>query len=187
MPKIFLKPVGFLYLMIYNYWSLNREFCALELYLWQRSKLNIWMFFCQWGNCAYWCYYLYCLIPCTFVSSMSFSPLYLLNCAVHFANNCIFEFMQEQIASRVSSIFLRMLFLPDIFHNSVLRATLQDHNKHFTDSEFHSLIADGLKKEIISLIEHEVWTEKDISNFISVIIVMVFVRGVKNGWVVWVW
>lgn len=67
----------------------------------------------------------------------------------------IYPSTKEQIASRVSSIFLRMLFLPDIFHNSVLRATLQDHNKHFTDSEFHSLTADGLKKEIISLIEHE--------------------------------
>ncbi|KAK9076950.1 hypothetical protein SSX86_005285 [Deinandra increscens subsp. villosa] len=62
---------------------------------------------------------------------------------------------KEQIASRVSSIFLRMLFLPDVYHNSVLRATLQDHNKHFTDSEFHSLTADAMRREIISLIEHE--------------------------------
>ncbi|KAD4179671.1 hypothetical protein E3N88_28262 [Mikania micrantha] len=62
---------------------------------------------------------------------------------------------KEQIASSVTSIFLRMLFLPDVYHNSVLRATLQDHNKYFTDSEFHSLTADALKKEIISLIEHE--------------------------------
>lgn len=71
-------------------------------------------------------------------------------------HNCISKILQEQIASRVSSIFLRMLFLPDVFHNSVLRATLQDHNKHFTDSEFHSLTTDGMKKEIISIIEHEV-------------------------------
>ncbi|XP_076919952.1 nuclear pore complex protein NUP160-like [Bidens hawaiensis] len=62
---------------------------------------------------------------------------------------------KEQIAPRVTSIFLRMLFLPDIYHNSVIRATLQDHNKHFTDSEFHSLTADAMKKEIISVIEHE--------------------------------
>ncbi|KAM0016260.1 putative transcription factor WD40-like family [Helianthus debilis subsp. tardiflorus] len=62
---------------------------------------------------------------------------------------------KEQIASRVTSIFLRMLFLPDVYHNSVLRATLQDHDKHFTDSEFHSLTADAMKKEIISVIEHE--------------------------------
>lgn len=62
---------------------------------------------------------------------------------------------KEQIAPHVSSIFLRMLFLPGIYHNSVLRATLQDHNKHLTDSEFHSLTADAMKKEIVSVIEHE--------------------------------
>ncbi|KAI7734640.1 hypothetical protein M8C21_024531, partial [Ambrosia artemisiifolia] len=62
---------------------------------------------------------------------------------------------KEQMVSRVTSIFLRMLFLPDVYHNSVLRATLQDHNRHFTDSEFHSLTADAMKKEIISVIEHE--------------------------------
>ncbi|KAJ9550716.1 hypothetical protein OSB04_014761 [Centaurea solstitialis] len=62
---------------------------------------------------------------------------------------------KEQIAPHLSSIFLRMLFLPGIYHNSVLRATLQNHNKHLTDSEFHSLTADGMKKEIVSVIEHE--------------------------------
>ncbi|KAK1430067.1 hypothetical protein QVD17_12562 [Tagetes erecta] len=62
---------------------------------------------------------------------------------------------KEQITSSVTSIFLHKLFLPDVYHNPVLRATLQDHNKHFTDSEFHSLTADAMKKEIISVIEHE--------------------------------
>ncbi|XP_024959556.1 nuclear pore complex protein NUP160 isoform X1 [Cynara cardunculus var. scolymus] len=62
---------------------------------------------------------------------------------------------KEQISPHVSTIFLRMLFLPGIYHNSVLRATLQEHNKHLTDSEFHSLTADGMKKEIVSVIEHE--------------------------------
>nr|XP_043632456.1 nuclear pore complex protein NUP160-like [Erigeron canadensis] len=62
---------------------------------------------------------------------------------------------KEKIVSHVSSIFSRLLFLPDIYHSSVIRATLHDHNKHFTDSEFNSLTADGLEKEIISVIEHE--------------------------------
>ncbi|KAL7592828.1 hypothetical protein Lser_V15G33426 [Lactuca serriola] len=67
----------------------------------------------------------------------------------------LYSSTKDQIAPHVSSVFMRMLFLPGIFHNSVIRETLQDHNRHFTDSEFHSLTADGLKKEIISLIEHE--------------------------------
>ena len=56
----------------------------------------------------------------------------------------------------VSSIFLRRLLHPGVHHNIVLRATLLDYNRHYTDSEFHSLTIDGLRKEIISLIEHEV-------------------------------
>lgn len=66
------------------------------------------------------------------------------------------EILQEQIVSFVSSIFLRRLLHPGVYHNSVLRTTLQDYNKHWTNSEFQSLTVDGLKKEILSLIEHEV-------------------------------
>lgn len=66
------------------------------------------------------------------------------------------KILQDQIATRVCSIFLRMLFVPGIFHNSVLQATLQDVNKYLTDAEFNSLTTDGMRKEIISLIEHEV-------------------------------
>ena len=80
--------------------------------------------------------------------------LFTCGCAIKI--NCMFKFLQEQITPHLSSIFLRMLFLPGIYHNSVLRATLQNHNKHLTDSEFHSLTADGMKKEIVSVIEHEV-------------------------------
>lgn len=71
------------------------------------------------------------------------------------ANN-IFMVLQEQIMPFVSSIFLRRLFLPGVYNNNVLRATLLDYNKHWTDSEFQSLNADRLKTEIISLVEHEV-------------------------------
>lgn len=56
----------------------------------------------------------------------------------------------------VSSIFLRKLLCPGIYHNISLRATLLDYNRHWTDSEFQSLTADGLRKEILSLIEYEV-------------------------------
>lgn len=57
----------------------------------------------------------------------------------------------------ISSIFLRRLLHPAVHHNSVLRATLLDYNRHLTDSEFQSLTVDGLRKEIVSLIEHEVY------------------------------
>lgn len=58
--------------------------------------------------------------------------------------------------SFVSSIFFRRLLHPGVHHNIVLRATLLDYNRRWTDSEFQNLTVDGLKKEIISLIEHEV-------------------------------
>ncbi|KAM7478594.1 hypothetical protein LguiA_026807 [Lonicera macranthoides] len=67
----------------------------------------------------------------------------------------IFSSSKDQIAPIVSSIFLRRLLLPGVHHSTVLRATLQEYNKHFSDSEFHSLSVDGLKKEILSLIEQE--------------------------------
>lgn len=68
----------------------------------------------------------------------------------------VIHHLQDQVSSFVSSIFLRRLLLPGVQQNTVLRTTLQDYNKHFTDSEFSSLTVDGLKKEILSLIEHEV-------------------------------
>nr|GMD42356.1 nuclear pore complex protein NUP160 isoform X1 [Ipomoea batatas] len=69
----------------------------------------------------------------------------------------------DEIASFVSYIFLRRLLLPGIHHNTILRATLRDYNKHFTDSEFDSLTIDGLKNEILSLIEHEGGAESPVS------------------------
>ncbi|KAK1370532.1 nuclear pore complex protein NUP160 [Heracleum sosnowskyi] len=63
--------------------------------------------------------------------------------------------LKDQVSAFVSSIFLRRLLLCGVHQNTVLRATLQDYNKHFTDSEFYSLTVDGLKKEILSLIENE--------------------------------
>ncbi|CAK9141041.1 unnamed protein product [Ilex paraguariensis] len=71
--------------------------------------------------------------------------------------------LKDQIAPFVSSIFLRRLLLPGVHQDTVVRATFQDYNRHFTDSEFHSLTVDGLKKEILSLIEHEVVAESPVS------------------------
>lgn len=68
----------------------------------------------------------------------------------------LWKFLQDHIVPFVSSIFLRRLLCPGIHHNISLRATLLDYNRHWTDLEFQSLTADGLKKEILSLIEHEV-------------------------------
>ncbi|CAI9101446.1 OLC1v1038776C1 [Oldenlandia corymbosa var. corymbosa] len=62
---------------------------------------------------------------------------------------------KDQIFPLVSSIFLHRLLLPGVYHSSVLRITLQYYNKHFTDSEFASFTVDGLKNEIVSVIEHE--------------------------------
>ncbi|XP_062007631.1 nuclear pore complex protein NUP160 isoform X1 [Rosa rugosa] len=69
----------------------------------------------------------------------------------------IFSSSKDHILPVVSSIFLRRLLLPGIHHNAALRTTLLDYNRHWTESDFHSLTADGLKKEILSLIEHEVF------------------------------
>ncbi|KAL5789070.1 hypothetical protein ACOSQ2_003958 [Xanthoceras sorbifolium] len=72
---------------------------------------------------------------------------------------------KDHIVPFVSSIYLRRILHPGVHHNSVLRATLLDYNRHYTDSEFLSLTVDGLRKEIISLIEHEDTAESPLSIF----------------------
>ncbi|CAK7335902.1 unnamed protein product [Dovyalis caffra] len=66
-----------------------------------------------------------------------------------------FKFLQDNIVPFVSSIFIRRLLLPGVRHNGVLRSTLLDYNRHWPDMEFHSLTADGLKKEVRSVIENQ--------------------------------
>lgn len=66
------------------------------------------------------------------------------------------NFLQDHIVQVVSSIFLRRLLLPGVYHSIALRSTLLDYNRHWSDSDFQSLTADMLKKEILSVIEHEV-------------------------------
>lgn len=65
--------------------------------------------------------------------------------------------MQDKILPFVSSIFVRRLLLPGVLHNAALYATLVEYNRHLGESELQTLTADGLKKEILSLIEHEVF------------------------------
>ncbi|MCH81955.1 suppressor of auxin resistance 1 protein, partial [Trifolium medium] len=66
----------------------------------------------------------------------------------------------DDILPFVSSIFLRRLMLPGVHHNAALHATLAEYNRHLGESELQTLTADGLKREILSLIEHEVGSEK---------------------------
>ncbi|KAM5553851.1 hypothetical protein ABKV19_025868 [Rosa sericea] len=77
----------------------------------------------------------------------------------------IFSSSRDHILPVVSSIFLHRLLLPGIHHNAALRTTLLDYNRHWTESDFHSLTADELKKEILSLIEHEALTGNSSSIF----------------------
>ncbi|XP_023645299.1 nuclear pore complex protein NUP160 isoform X3 [Capsella rubella] len=77
----------------------------------------------------------------------------------------LFSSAKDQIMGFISSIYLRRLFCPGIFHNVALRLTLRDYNKQWTDSEFQSLSLDELTSEILLLVEHEVTAETSISVF----------------------
>ncbi|XP_061369060.1 nuclear pore complex protein NUP160 [Gastrolobium bilobum] len=72
----------------------------------------------------------------------------------------IFSSSKDDILPFVSSIFLRRLLLPGVHHNAALYATLVEYSRHLVESELDTLTADGLQKEILSLIEHEVGSEK---------------------------
>ncbi|CAI8602479.1 unnamed protein product [Vicia faba] len=72
----------------------------------------------------------------------------------------IFTSSKDDILPFVSSIFLRRLLLPGVHHNAALLATLAEYNRHLGESELQTLTVDELKKEILSLIEHEVGSEK---------------------------
>ncbi|XP_057965063.1 nuclear pore complex protein NUP160 [Malania oleifera] len=77
----------------------------------------------------------------------------------------VYSSAKDQIASVLSSIFLCRLLHPGVYHTIALRATFEDYDKHWTDSEFQSLNVDGLKKEILLLIEHEGFNESPTSIF----------------------
>uniref|UniRef100_A0A2P2MJN9 Nuclear pore complex protein NUP160 isoform X3 n=1 Tax=Rhizophora mucronata TaxID=61149 RepID=A0A2P2MJN9_RHIMU len=70
-------------------------------------------------------------------------------------SHSVFSSAKDHVGPFISNIFLRRLLCPGVHHNAVLRSTLLDYNRHWTDSEFRSLTVDGLKKEIRSIIEHQ--------------------------------
>ncbi|XP_024008157.1 nuclear pore complex protein NUP160 [Eutrema salsugineum] len=100
-----------------------------------------------------------CIAEQLFLSSKSSSQELLLT------THSLFSSAKEQIMGFISSLFLRRLLCPGIFHSDALRLTLMDHNKRWTDSEFQSLSLDELKSEILLLVEHEVTGETSISVF----------------------
>ncbi|XP_042506201.1 nuclear pore complex protein NUP160 [Macadamia integrifolia] len=71
--------------------------------------------------------------------------------------------LKDQVVPFVSSIFLRRLLYPGVLQGVALRETMQEYNKHWTDSEFQSLTVDDLKKEILYLIESEAVAEYPMS------------------------
>lgn len=77
----------------------------------------------------------------------------------------IFSSEKDRIVPFVSSLYLHRLLHPGVYHNIVLRATFLDYSKQWTDNEFQLLTVDGLKNEILSLVEHESTAESPISIF----------------------
>ncbi|KAL9253691.1 Nuclear pore complex protein NUP160-like protein [Drosera capensis] len=67
----------------------------------------------------------------------------------------IFSNAKAQMLAFISSIFLHRLLHPGVQNTGVLRATLTDYKKQWTDSEFHGLSVEDLRREILSLIEQE--------------------------------
>ncbi|KAL9318881.1 hypothetical protein ACSQ67_015398 [Phaseolus vulgaris] len=72
----------------------------------------------------------------------------------------IFSSSKDDILPFVSCVFLRRLLLPGVHQNATLYATLVEYSRHLGESELQTLTADGIKKEILSVIEHEVGSEK---------------------------
>ncbi|KNA07445.1 hypothetical protein SOVF_171860 isoform B [Spinacia oleracea] len=77
----------------------------------------------------------------------------------------IFSSSKVQIIGFVSSIFLRRLLHPGVYSSSVLRLTLEDYDKRWTDNEFQALTIDELSREILLLIEHEAINGSSFSAF----------------------
>ncbi|KMT07804.1 hypothetical protein BVRB_6g146170 [Beta vulgaris subsp. vulgaris] len=91
-------------------------------------------------------------------SEHSLDDLYQTTCS-------IFSSSKAQIIGFVSSIFLRRLLHPGVFNSSVLRLTLEDYDKRWTDIEFQALTIDELSREILLLIEHEAISRTSFSAF----------------------
>ncbi|KAK7355535.1 hypothetical protein VNO80_14793 [Phaseolus coccineus] len=72
----------------------------------------------------------------------------------------IFSSSKDDILPFVSCVFLRRLLLPGVHQNATFYATLVEYSRHLGESELQTITADGIKKEILSVIEHEVGSEK---------------------------
>ncbi|KAL6888651.1 hypothetical protein ACP4OV_009677 [Aristida adscensionis] len=68
----------------------------------------------------------------------------------------MFSSLKDQAFNFISSMFLRRLLQPGMNHYYALRETLLEHKRFLSDSEFQLLTANGLRKEILSIIEQEV-------------------------------
>ncbi|XP_021721051.1 nuclear pore complex protein NUP160-like isoform X2 [Chenopodium quinoa] len=77
----------------------------------------------------------------------------------------IFSSSKTQIIGFVSSIILRRLLHPGVYSSNVLRLTLEDYDKCWTDYEFQALTIDELSREILLLIEHEAINGSSFSAF----------------------
>ncbi|XP_057530266.1 nuclear pore complex protein NUP160 isoform X4 [Amaranthus tricolor] len=99
-------------------------------------------------------------------SEHSLDDLYQTTCSIFSSKDAVgsFRFL-AQIIGFVSSIVLRRLLHPGVYNGSVLRMTLQDYDKRWTDNEFQVLTIDELSKEILLLIEHEVINGSSFSAF----------------------
>ncbi|XP_051132584.1 nuclear pore complex protein NUP160 [Andrographis paniculata] len=74
-----------------------------------------------------------------------------------------FSSSKEEVIPFISSVFMRVLLFPGVYCGTVLRRTLEDYNKYFTDSEFVSFTIGGLKAEILSIIEHQSGIENPVA------------------------
>uniref|UniRef100_A0A7N0ZY83 Uncharacterized protein n=1 Tax=Kalanchoe fedtschenkoi TaxID=63787 RepID=A0A7N0ZY83_KALFE len=79
----------------------------------------------------------------------------------------VFSSAKDQIVQIMSSVFLHRLLQPGVYDNAVMRRTLQDHNKHLNSTEFESLDCDGVRKEILSVIECESANRSPLSIYFS--------------------
>ncbi|XP_042002284.1 nuclear pore complex protein NUP160-like isoform X1 [Salvia splendens] len=70
---------------------------------------------------------------------------------------------KEEITPFLSSVFFHGLFFPGVHCNAVIRQTLADYHKHYTDSEFGSFTVEGLKSEILLLIEYQGGSDSPVS------------------------
>lgn len=70
-------------------------------------------------------------------------------------NSLSLSSVKDHVVPFVSSIFLRRLLHPGIYQSAALRKTAHGYEKNWSDSEFHSLTMNGVKKQIFSLVEGE--------------------------------